>query len=682
MRLQCSCGARYDFDVTPEMAAASAQFVCPACGADDSAMLNELIQRQVAAGASQPISEFCLKHGLETTHRCLVCQKPICPKCMEVFGYVCSVRCTETADRAGVDLPVYKGHIAVVRARARRKAWRIGLSAATALVLALGVWSWYQFIGSRPRVAWSVKFPEPAYDGETKLIPPNDALILRGDHLIRYDLAAKKERWSVKIAERKKAGDGWAAPPLRWQVQGQDVWLASGDKVIRYDGRTGEVAQEIPVGGDIQLFSAGASAIAVVARGGAGRQISARIDLGSGEVQREEITLPTMKKPERPTTTAGRAPPANPQLGSGPAAIKAARAVQLLANRPLPPETEEEEREQRTDDPIDRSRGEIIGGHGGLVQVSVNLIEKKTAIVQAMKAPPAKSALEGDVSAASSISVVNETLNEWQRERTGGIEHEDVSRYQVTLKRLLQPGTAQWSGEVVGPPDLFPLPSVNVLIAGKGLLVFDKTNKKLWESKLAYGVSVHFNWGEGSILNEEAELASPCIEHDGTLFIVDLGMVTAFDLISGNVRWRLPSVGISGLFFDDRGMAYLNTTDAGQERLKFSQQIDIESKTRQLILKVDPQSGKVLWRVRNRGRLARATGKFLYSVEWAGGEDGAHVSADSIPAHLRIYRLDPQTGDVVWEHYQPREPLALDFDHNTIQALFKKEMQVLKFVSF
>jgi hypothetical protein len=678
MRIQCSCGARYEFDATPEMAATPLQFVCSACGADNSAMLNEMVQRQFStATPAEPAPEICLKHGFEASHRCLVCQKPICPKCMEMFGYVCSVLCTETAAKVGLDLPVYEGHSSVIRARAQRKTRQIGLAVAAVLAIVLGVWGWYQFAGSRPHVAWSVKFPEAVYDGEVKLVPPNDAVVMRGGRLIRYDLAAKKERWSVAMMDRKSPNDGSS---VHWHFDGRDVWVASGDKVIRYDWQTGQVTQEVPVGGRIQLFFPGASAIAAVARSGQGRQISVRIDLASGEVQREEVPSHTVAKTEKPPVTPGRAPPANPQLGSGPAAIKAARAVQLLANRPLPPETDEDE--ARIDEPFDRSRSEVIGGSGGLVQVTVKLLEKKTVTVQAMKDPPKKSALEGDVSAASTISVVNETLNEWQRERTGGVEREDVSRYQVTLQRLLQPGAAEWSGEVVGPPDLFPLPTVNVLIAGKSMLVFDKANRKAWDSKLAYPVGKHFDWGEGSILGEDADLTSPCVERDGTLFVVDQGMLTAFDLASGNVRWRLPSVGTSGLLFDDRGMIYLNTTDAEQERLKYVQQINIESKTRQLILKVDPQSGKILWRQRNIGRLAKATGKFLYAVEWAGGDDGGRVRAGSMPAHVRIHRLDPRTGHVVWQHYQAREPLALDFDRKSILILFKKEMQVLKFVSF
>ena len=184
-------------------------------------------------------------------------------------------------------------------------------------------------------------------------------------------------------------------------------------------------------------------------------------------------------------------------------------------------------------------------------------------------------------------------------------------------------------------------------------------------------------------MGRDAELTSPCLERDGKLFIVDRGMVTAFDLVSGNVRWRLPGVDTTGLLFDERGVLYLNTTDAEHERLKYSQQIDLErKKTRQVILKVAPQSGKVLWRMRNVGRVAKATGKFLYSVEWASGDESTRLNPNRMTPHIRIHRLDPDNGEVLWQYYQGREPLACDFNRNTLQILFKQEMQIVKFFSF
>jgi hypothetical protein len=80
--------------------------------------------------------------------------------------------------------------------------------------------------------------------------------------------------------------------------------------------------------------------------------------------------------------------------------------------------------------------------------------------------------------------------------------------------------------------------------------------------------------------------------------------------------------------------------------------------------------------------MAKATGGFVYSLEWAGGTDNAPLRWTGIPAHLQLYRLDPETGQKVWDHYQRREPIAIDFHRNTIVVLFKQELQTLRFVSF
>jgi hypothetical protein len=53
----------------------------------------------------------------------------------------------------------------------------------------------------------------------------------------------------------------------------------------------------------------------------------------------------------------------------------------------------------------------------------------------------------------------------------------------------------------------------------------------------------------------------------------------------------------------------------------------------------------------------------------------------STPSHVMIRRLNPSNGNVMWEHFQKRAPLDVHFDGNTIELVFKKEVQVLKFLS-
>src|SRR5207302_1049268 len=147
------------------------------------------------------------------------------------------------------------------------------------------------------------------------------------------------------------------------------------------------------------------------------------------------------------------------------------------------------------------------------------------------------------------------------------------SRYLVSLAK--PGGQKDWTGEVIGPPRILPLQTVNVVAANKTIMVFDKANNPLWKSLLNY------NLGEGFGLMDRQEGLygqGPCVERKGSLYVFDQGVLTAFDLATGNVRWRLPSVGITGLFFDDQEMMYVNTTTADPESIRYSRQIDVTQK--------------------------------------------------------------------------------------------------------
>src|SRR6185369_8169665 len=123
----------------------------------------------------------------------------------------------------------------------------------------------------------------------------------------------------------------------------------------------------------------------------------------------------------------------------------------------------------------------------GFMRFTSQLLEEKIVTRQAMKAPPSKSALDGPVNVTKTAAVANEILNELQRNAGGDTVEEDESRYLVKLSSA--DGKNEWSGEVVGPPRLHPLKTVNVLSMNKKIMVFDKQNKKVWESPLTYNVA-------------------------------------------------------------------------------------------------------------------------------------------------------------------------------------------------
>src|ERR1035437_4708987 len=249
MKIQCSCGAKYEFDVTPEMAKTPVRFVCSACGLDASDFVNSLVRQELglsaaAVGAAAPAPlhvaapvqsapqsrpgarmriqtpdapsaeaeaaassepQRCSKHPDQfVTEKCYVCSKPICPKCMELFGYVCSPLCKGKAESHGIDVPVYAGQKSVVETRAWRKTVRVTATICGVVIAVLGVWFWFAWFGSVPKTAWSVRFPERSYSGQSAFSGKDQIVFLHGDLLARHDMKLKQELWSRHLVDKKE----------------------------------------------------------------------------------------------------------------------------------------------------------------------------------------------------------------------------------------------------------------------------------------------------------------------------------------------------------------------------------------------------------------------------------------------------------------------------------------------
>ena len=85
--------------------------------------------------------------------------------------------------------------------------------------------------------------------------------------------------------------------------------------------------------------------------------------------------------------------------------------------------------------------------------------------------------------------VANEMLNEMQRNNGGDTVSEDDSRYQVTVHLPDAPDMTDWTAKWSGRRNCLSLKTVNVIAAGKTVIVLDKSNKKLWDAALTYPVS-------------------------------------------------------------------------------------------------------------------------------------------------------------------------------------------------
>ena len=771
MKIQCACGAKYAFDLTPDMAQNPVRFVCPACGLDSSEFVNQLVREQLAeqaaaqatdiepppspsaagphlriaheekpagpAATAAPVSKYCQKHrGVLATEHCTVCQKPICPKCLELFGFFCSPLCKNKADLQGIAAPVYAGQKFQVEAKFWRQAGLIFGVVAGLLVLFVGAWAWYAWFGSVPHPVFSVRFADDdrAYSGQTHLVGKDQIIFLHGGTLARYDLKTKKQIWSQELITKQQLADAVKAESdadaransgggythrqsqatiereakiglqqeLQLRVAGQNVWVGRGGKLDHYDWDTGKVVREITLpetGGELvengdELLMLGAQSVT-------------HVSLASGDSRTEQFGAPGATALAA-NQDAGNSGGGGLSLSGGnngrpldPAKVAAqAQNLKLPGRIALPALIANASHEQQleaalNDDPqhprpknsaaspAGTENFQLIPGKTGFVEFSAKLLEARLVTRSAMKAAPKKSALDGEVNAAKTGEIANEMLNEMQRNAGGDTVTEDESRYQVTVHLPDSPGTTDWTGEVTGPPQLFALKTVNVIAAGKTVIVLDKSNKKLWQTTLTYSIPA----GGGGLFREESKFgAGPCVEHGGTLYVFDQAVLAAFDLATGNARWRLPSVGVVGLFFDDQGMVYVNTTSGNPDDLKYSKQIDISKATDDILMKVDPQTGKTLWSVKPGGFISYLSGKFIYTVQSYDpnplDEEQMSDMALTKPPYFRIARINPKNGRILWEHYQDRVPFDVRFHDNSIELVFKREVQVLKFLAF
>lgn len=801
MKVQCSCGAKYQFELRSEMRDNPVKFVCPACGRDASDFVDGLIRQELgqtsrpggspiqvippvisttagdaiqhapparfsARGArlQQPpvgpretildVSEGappCLKHPGEVAgEKCHVCSKPICPKCMELFGYVCSPLCKAKADSHGLHIPAYAGQRSVMDARR----WRKVVWAGTTLGVLTGAlaawWFWYAWFGCVPKAIFSVRFEQPAYAGQSAIggMNKDQIVFLHGGTLARCDLKSRKEIWSRQIIDRepiqravdlelkrtkalidKANSEGWdqvpkmppaeklaqdlerdAAAAMSLHVRGQNIWVASPQRLARYDWETGAPVKEMTVPDGFVSLITRANELLLLETD-VGKPVVTHVDLASGETRREELTgadaslvaeaariggsaraskpagqpiagLPTSAsgndagRPMDPSKVAAQAQRLSlPQRIALPATL-AGNMNQQRALNELNSQSRSSGLPQTATGP--ESRFSLVPSKDGFVAFSVKLLEARMVARSAMKGAASKSVLEGNVTAGSSMQAANDMLNEMQRSNGGDVVEEDHSRYQVTLR---QAGSqAAWTGDVIGPPNVYPLETVNVLTADKLILVFDKANKKLWQSSLSYNVA-----GDFTALDERSATygQGPCVERKGSLYVFDAGVLSVFDLATGNARWRLPTVGVAGLFFDDRDMMYVNTTTASHESLKYSRQIDLSRKVVSVVLKVDSRNGKILWSEDSGGLVRYVSAKLVLTAQsyQPPEQEGPDTGLEKGPS-LSIRRLNSRNGREVWGHYQDRAPLDIAFEKNMIRLVFKKEVQVLRFASF
>jgi hypothetical protein len=637
---------------------------------------------------------------------------------MEIFGYVCSPHCSSRAEAQGIDIPEYEGQRNVVERRHWRKVALGAAGIGAVVLLVVGVWFWYAWFGSHPRPVYVAHFDEAAHSGQSRLVGKRDLIVLHGARLSRHDVKHGKMIWSRELEKADPVPlatdatpfdldefpDGLAESSAELLVCGTNIWVARPGRVVRYNWATGNservVAALDPEAGFVRQ---GDELVFISVRDKAGPRIQ-RIQLASGTVSSNEIALPAHRFVAGTTLAGASTPGAGLPIGTpganrgeplDPARVAAeAQRLPLAGRLALPAvlagnmsqerileelESEESPVAARREPIVPQEYVSVFPQPSGDVQVAVRLLQRNVVSRQAMKDRPATSALD-NVNVTESMEVANELLNDLQRMRGGERVFEDESRYLVTVRTR---GTgADWTQEVVGRPVVFPLQTVNVVSAGKFQHVLDKHNSNHWQAALSFPFPPQAG---GIPEGDPSRGLGPCVERDGTLYVFDPSVLAAFDLKTGNARWRLPTTGVTDLFFDDEGMLYVNTSTANPESVRFSRQIDISQAIRHVVMKIDPATGKPIWSRKPGAPIACVSGKFIYLLrvsDEGSGVFGRTFVGGNEASFLKIKRLHPDDGRILWEHLQQRSPLDVQFEQNSIQAVFTDEVQVLRFLSF
>jgi putative pyrroloquinoline-quinone binding quinoprotein len=611
------------------------------------------------------------------------------------------------------------------------------VKAAFLLVLVLvGLWFWYFFFGYKPYAEFSTKITKPDGAVACRLASPNELLFLNGRTLTKFDVAKNRETWKAEVktsataaaapapalpAAQKRAqvdaefakltewsqrllarrgklelqqdirafnaeaaqyhaqlaqarkhalelnGQGMIEVMQKWAEQseefggfdffdnmrietaGDQAWVLRKNTLLSFDKRTGAKAKEVAIPGRVVEVTPNENSILAMSSAQPGAMTVTRVAVRDGAVK--QATVPVL-----------------PQAAEG----FRRNMTMLLAG-----------------EPAIEDRDEFAALDDQVVQLQAKVLERKITQRQAMKAdaPSADKAgadWGGNGWGAGALQVAESLHNDAMREMTGGVEHIDESRYAIALRNVLG-GSGEWKGEVCGAPAIYAHKTVAVLAAGANVSVFDKACKKLWDAKLAYPISAYFaETSDAPDRGSGFRRFHPCVEDRDRLYIADKGFLTGFELRTGKVLWRLPSVGISDIQIDDAGMLYVTSTTAGVDAIKYSQQSTLRDAPEPVVFKVDPGAGKVLWKLEKFDRCF-VTGKYVYAtrvVHNATDEvERVFKRSTAIKGRFLLYRVNPRTGAQKWQYFQPKNPLKIEANGKEVALLFSDELQVVTSLS-
>ncbi len=623
---------------------------------------------ETPVNSSSPDEEYlCPKHPTqESVALCAVCNKRICPTCMESFGYVCSAYCQEQGKARKMNIPIFAGQRQAKMENVRKSDMGFLRAVGAGALLVILLLAFYNLYLAKPRSAYVLDGNNSSAFSATRWMNGETVVTLAGTHLAAHNSSSGKELWSADLPADKS--DATAPKPTApaskstanikaqieesffedtsvrpdMMIRGADVWVVTPSKAVDYDLATGNKKKEVKWPQPAATIHLGSDTITAVARPDRTGTPLMRIDPSSGSVQTVLLPVNTAE------------------------IIAERRAMADRIGEPL--------RAVAMQNLIPREYGFRAVG-GGLVQFKTRMLEQRLQEFVATIAGPTlidKKAIR----ASQGFDAARELLNQNKREKTI-----DGSLYEVTVRRFF--GGTDWTGQIIGSPGFHTTKSADIVIGGTNLVMLARAGGKLWETKLAYEIGGRFkSYGDD---DEDFSNGSPVLEIGSRLLVADSGTIHCYDLKTGTVQWRLPTVGVKQMQSDGLGNIYVATTTASPESIKMEGESDLDNKDRPQILKIELATGKQLWQTTDLGDNVYVSGKFVYATRGR-ISTAARMHADNNltepVVNYRIHRLDASTGREKWEYHRQHAPQMIEVLDNHLLLTYQNQIQMLKFTSF
>lgn len=612
---------------------------------------------QTSTASAVPIDPgvaTCPKHVKEfAVAECFVCHKPICAKCMEDFGYLCSSYCKGQAEARKLDVPVYAGSRYQKFKSESKDQSRILTAVAALAALLIGGYIYYWFVLSKPKQQFKVETGPGTPFMYADWLGPDRFFTVTPARAVMFTADKGEEVWGFDLPKEikgfKNKKDEWYFDfEPRVKVVSKDIWIALPQRVIRLDGATGKKKQEIAMGRTVDDYHVGeAHFLAVSGNQTNDSKTLTRINLQNGAV--ESVATPA--------TTGTR------QI------VGVTRAMPGLQNTSLKNFTEDDEEfGEFHSTSYGRDRDYVFTG-ANVAHITRDLAERRIG-VQAADKPKGNLMIDNQgLRASQGLAAASEFIKSQEDDTKY-----DESLYTVKIRRYFG-GGAEWNGQIAGRPYLFTQKTVDILAGAKAIIVFDKNNRKLWEAKLTYPINPLY----GSSDDEQG----PTLEQGGRLLFHDQGVLTAFDLKKGDVQWRVNAVGITTLATDSEGNLYISGTTSGPEDIKANGIIHNADRAHPQLFKVELKTGKVIWQMPRVGSNAITSGQYVYTQ--FGKFSGIDMMSEAMGGseaqiHWRLFRIDPGSGKDKWEYYRLGAPESVRPNEKRILLHYKDSLRMLKFM--